>query len=202
MRASSRSRALLFIVGLALAAGASSAYVACGGETTDASGPADGSTADATTGDGGASGADSGPGADAGADTGIPPAGDSGPPDPGTVTCGAATCSTSTQQCCFNPQDAGASQCAPVGDGGCSPGTFSQTCNEAADCAGGNVCCLSASLGIPPDIKAACETSCSGFSLQLCKTSAECKNGQPCGAFPCRGYIIDSCGPPPMILCQ
>jgi hypothetical protein len=202
------------------------AAAACGGDDTNATGDAglDATSDGSATNDSGkadsATPADSGMGAGdaANADSATPPgdsgagAGDGGPgpgllPDPGAITCGATTCPDASgtppmnevrAYCCVLGPNTGnpvSQTCEYQNLGACESGK-PYYCDEAADCNAGLVCCMS------NDLRAwtACESTCTGVTL--CKSSAECTNGQPCTPVTCDGQHIGTCGPLPASLAQ
>ena len=122
--------------------------------------------------------------------------------EPSGVQCGSARCEGSTPICCFNGSvtSDGASCVGDSGDcggGGLTEPTFA-SCEKAADCASGELCC--ASWGpVPGTLTWMCATDCflgdegvdsvlSGFA-QVCQTSCECQSG-PCSDA---GYCLGSC---------
>jgi hypothetical protein len=64
-------------------------------------------------------------------------------------------------------------------------------CDETADCNAGLVCCMSTDLRP----WAACTSTCTGAGVILCKSSAECTDGQTCTPATCDGQRIGTCGP-------
>ncbi len=93
--------------------------------------------------------------------------------NPNVVDCGdGGFCGVNPGMCCLGPGVEGGATC--DFDGGCPPQTVTITCNEAADCPYGSVCC-----GTPPTeeggtLYAHCATSCSPSQVQLCRTNGEC----------------------------
>ncbi len=150
-------------------------------------GPADTGVADTGPADTGP--ADTGP-ADTGvADTGTP---DTGPADTGVADTGSDAGLLSTNPNQVYCGDTAGQLCA-AGDvccgawsgswsyacssSSCGLGQNSFTCNEKADCSGGNVCCatyapLSSNLN-----GSSCRSSCRSWQVQLCMTDAECGSG-------------------------
>jgi hypothetical protein len=131
---------------------------------------------------------------------------DAGPPpssDPGQITCAGAPCSVPAHYCCDDATaDGGTEKCVPASTSAC--GGLRRACDEAADCGGGQVCC------IPPNgaqfvaYNAQCAVTCKNdpLSYQLCKTDQECENGLTCVTQVCHGKEIRSCGPLPANRCQ
>ena len=114
--------------------------------------------------------------------------------DPAHITCGAKMCDAGTQFCCIT--DGGAKLVCDnlTADGGiptnvCA-GSTKATCDEAANCPQGQVCC--GFVGSSGGFSTSCQTSC-GTGLQFCRGSAECKSGQ-CTVQQCRGVTIETCG--------
>ena len=93
-------------------------------------------------------------------------------PDPGLLQCGASVCATATQLCCI----------ADNGSVGCVAGSSScagleRECDEAADCAGDDRCCVPMTARVFPAYRTQCAPGCDinkGFFFQVCKTQAEC----------------------------
>ena len=137
---------------------------------------------------------------DAGARDGAVVVADAGS-DPGVVDCNGTPCASNGSYCCVEPPP-GTIRCVPETTSSC--GGLRRQCDESADCPTGEQCF------IPPNaaIFVAYNTTCAAFvpgdpySYQVCKSSAECVNGQPCVAQNCRGQIIRTCGPIPAQRCQ
>ena len=119
--------------------------------------------------------------------------------DPGHVTCGTTSCDLAKQFCCIDdggasltcdddPPDSGGGPPPPPPPNGCT-GTKA-TCDEAADCPSGQICC--GFVGIGGGFATACETSC-GNGLQFCRGSAECVKGD-CVVQTCQGETVETCG--------
>src|ERR1700722_15800216 len=149
----------------------------------ESSTPRDGSatetSTDAATRDGGQ---------EAAIETGTPESGseagcvvpDGGSPcDPGVVTCGAAPCDVPSNFCCLAQGTPSATEtCDGIGT---SCTGLSEGCDETGDCASGSICCFVTSL-TASGVSCQAGTACSGgtFSIQICKTDAECDNATPC----------------------
>ncbi len=124
--------------------------------------------------------------------------------DPGVVTCNGSPCDTATSYCCDETTvPPNGQRC--VSNSVSSCGGLRRRCDEAADCTGGQVCC------IPPNaaMRVAYTTVCSKgpctddvLNYQVCKTSAECTNGQPCVTQQCAGYEMRTCGSLPVERCR
>lgn len=184
-------------------------FLACGGSGDTIPVDVDGGSVDGTAADSGgnatdAAASDSGP-VDSGSDA--PTRGDGGvpeggrPSDPGVVACGVATtCSPTPGEFCCVDVDGGFIGCGPGPSLSFCMGKFQEHCDESADCdAGVPECCVS--FGGPVDPPGtACRTSCAG-GVQVCKTSAECKNGMPCVVQTCRGQLLETCGAIPPAFC-
>jgi hypothetical protein len=134
--------------------------------------------------------------ADAPAALDAPAAADAGGGLPGQVACGAGTCpATSTmsmdldsESYCCAPASSGASAFCVHGNlGACESGNPFY-CDEAADCDPGLVCCSSTvRSGL-----FSCATVCG--EIQMCRSSAECRNAQSCGFRTCVGARYGFCG--------
>lgn len=177
-------------LGAALVA-ALAGYAACGDDSSGDGGGPDGTTTDD------AGGSDAVTPDDGGSDatpTGCVPIDGGLPCDPGHVACGAATCDTSKQVCCFADGGAKATCTTPrPTDGGKPPANAcvgtEAFCDEAADCPAGQVCC--GFVGSTGGFATSCATSC-GTGLQFCHGNAECVSGT-CTAQQCRGETIETC---------
>jgi hypothetical protein len=103
--------------------------------------------------------------------------------NPGRVSCGEAECSLPAEACCATLTT---TTCQAPG-ASCEGGGV-QRCDEAADCEGGNVCCLRLD---PDKPEATCEPGCirGASRLQLCKTDAECPEGT-CYVNRCAGGVV------------
>lgn len=136
-------------------------------------------------------GAEAAPTADAGGTTCDAP--DGGLPcDPGIVRCGAESCATPGEACCIS-QSGGApsATCQPKG-ATCNDPIVELGCDETGDCAAGEICCSSMSPSGAP--KVACAASCGTYGMQVCRSSSECTNGEPCVVQTCQGNIVQTCG--------
>jgi hypothetical protein len=165
----------------------------------DASSADDGAPTDATT------GSDTAVAADAGSDSSVAPAEASAPPatcqppsggaacDPGTVTCGGVSCSTSNSVCCTD-EDGGGS-CAADNSAGCPGGDLSQQCDETGDCSSG-VCCEEV-IGLGVAGPTQCMASCPSGWFQVCKSNTECGTGDGGGLNRC---VLQTCTQPPGLL--
>lgn len=126
--------------------------------------------------------------------------------DPGNIPCGGAPCAVPGGYCCDTPTlDGGVEKCVPATTSSCAG--LRRACDEAADCAGvtgAKVCCIPPNAAQLVAYNAQCVLSCKGdpFAYQLCKTSAECENGQACVTQTCAGHVISSCGPIPANRCN
>ena len=112
------------------------------------------------------------------------------------IACGNNLCDAGAQVCCIN--DGGTKETctvAPVTDSGKPPppnactGT-SMTCDEAADCPSGQICC--GFVGSAGGFATKCQTSC-GTGLQFCHGSAECLTGECTVQTQCHGVTIETC---------
>ncbi len=106
------------------------------------------------------------------------------------MPCGQTTC-TGGQVCCIWPMDPKyQSYCAAPGQCG---GHLSASCNEGADCAPGQVCCMEIDNGVGKSIS--CVTSCTG-NLVCTDNPTVCQGMDVCSpvdALP-EGFLI--CLPP------
>jgi hypothetical protein len=82
-------------------------------------------------------------------------------------------------------------------DAGCTGSASPFHCQYACECAAGDSCCGAIEKAFPYTGSASCQAvpsggSCTGpaaeATAQLCKQSAECKNGQPCIAQTCTAF--------------
>jgi hypothetical protein len=121
-------------------------------------------------------------------------------PDPGALACGAEVCDTSRQYCCAAASEAGVSRCNDDSVSACS-GLFQQ-CDEAADCPAGGVCCTVPGQAVRLSYTTVCASRCLLPSYQVCRTDAECRNGQGCMARDCLGTCVQTCGPINPLECQ
>ena len=125
---------------------------------------------------------------DAGADSGIVS-------DPHKLACETETCTTPNQACC-NFTDGGAA-CTDTSSLACGAnGGTKQDCKQAADCSpdGGTaiLCCDNGFNGPEHAPDFVCGAICAG--PQVCRTDAECTNGQTCVTQTCHGRVVDTCG--------
>jgi hypothetical protein len=137
----------------------------------------------------------SGGGADAaeasdGVDTGID-AGEVPESTPGVVICGPTPC-TLPSSCCATVPSAPGGPIPTV----CQASTescagYAITCDERADCAKGESCCIG--LGDGGDRRAACARACP--TIQACRTDGECLDGKTCKHLTCFGLRLWVCGP-------
>jgi hypothetical protein len=98
--------------------------------------------------------------------------------NPGQITCGETQCASSTDVCCVTFQnDGGVCQ---AKNQACTGGQ-KHSCDEAADCDNGSVCCLAISG------TACAKNDCGKFDTQVCKTSAECGDAGACSEYTCPG---------------
>lgn len=106
------------------------------------------------------------------------------PPTPGVVECFDSTCDrTKNESCCSDPDAAAGTHCGTS----CAFGTFSFSCDDGADCAPGQSCCIDGFGNV------SCQVSCSGE--RLCHANRDCAEGSLCVDVPCRGKTIGTCGP-------
>jgi hypothetical protein len=106
--------------------------------------------------------------------------GSAGGATPHTVACGAKPCQVGSQltsACCVSGLSL-ATVCIPTLGAGCANGGAAVTCDDAADCADGEICCGD-SVGMVPIT--VCAKNCKAGQDQLCRTDDECKGGGGCG---------------------
>ena len=142
------------------------------------------------SGGGGADAAEASDASTAAEDAGID-AGEVPESTPGQVMCGPMRC-TLPSTCCAD---------LPMGGGGPVPTTcqaaadtcagYAITCDERADCAKSESCCIG--LGDGGDRRAACARTCA--TIQACRTDAECLDGKTCKHLTCFGLRLWVCGP-------
>ncbi len=200
-----KARWLILGVSVALFASAG-AIAACGGDeaavVVGADGGPDGTTpstddgGNTTSEDGGGGGSDTGTTTEAGGGDG----GDGGLSNPGKITCGTTECATGTQSCCDPAVGDAGNYCRDAGGGGGGGGGgqcqgLASSCDEKADCADGGLCCLTVGGG---GAGIACRAACNNNRIQICKTSAECVQGDAgCQPYTCPGNrTIRSCTKP------
>jgi hypothetical protein len=143
--------------------------LACGGNVTGLGNGSDASTTDASTGSDAVNGTDGTTTRDAIGVDGVVTSdvGSSG------IPCGAVTCDSTSQECCFG--HAGGS-CIPKG--GACDGGITLTCSGPEDCpVAGDVCCAEASSG---GAGASCTTEAACHGLILCQTDEDCPDMERC----------------------
>ena len=142
---------------------------------------------------GSVSGNDGGTGSDAGSDGGTTSDAGGTTSDPGQVTCNGMPCAINANYCC---DDMNGERCVPQTFSSC--GGQRRSCDEAADCTMGSVCCYAISAAVPLAYSTECAppSQCGDLNYrpQVCKTSSECTNGQPCVLQVCKGKPIRTCG--------
>ncbi len=119
------------------------------------------------------------------------------PCDADKVYCGATSCDATTEDCCVDTRN-GSSTC---GAKGSCTGKAGLGCDEAGDCATGEVCCFSASGATPTG--ALCQTGPCGFGdySQSCRSDSECAGSGQCITGSCAGYKIQTCAAIPSTAC-
>ena len=182
--------------------GVSALVFACGGRTT------------ATT-DGGTGASGSMQGASPNGATSADESWDGGliGPTPGSVRCGNVDCNAKTDACCLqesgNPATNG---CASRDDALCNGTQVRRTCDEAADCNPGEVCCMEVVTSPPATIGSYCfrpdgsgaPGTCPTSEIVACSSDADCiaANAPPCVAQTCRGNVLQTCGLLPSEWCD
>ncbi|GAC1352678.1 MAG: hypothetical protein NVSMB1_17930 [Polyangiales bacterium] len=100
--------------------------------------------------------------------------------NPGKVSCRGTECALPDNFCC----DGTSTRCAVNATlgGTCENSAVFLRCDEPADCAGGQLCCLGFGLGSGSN----CSSDCgSGETLRLCKTTADCGGIGTCRNVTC-----------------
>jgi hypothetical protein len=116
------------------------------------------------------------------------------------LPCGSTTCNTSTDYCCVDTAaDGGGARTCVAPNGSCSPTATRINCKEAADCAGGAVCCGNfPMLGVQGTTS--CLASCTGAqNVQICRTDDECGIGSDAGEL--KKCVLQTCGSLTLQLC-
>jgi hypothetical protein len=119
---------------------------------------------------------------------------------PGFVACGDAACAVPANLCC---ETASTSMC-QVGDAACN-GTHVE-CEEKTDCKNGRICCLSLATEDNTTAVTSCQAgptcpTAAVASAQLCRSNAECPNGQ-CQFWICPLRVLESCTNPNPTFCM
>lgn len=128
----------------------------------------------------------------------VPDAGDGGddvPSTPGRIDCRGTFCETPRELCCIETPGAEIIwQCLETSEDE-SCGALLRECDEAADCAPGQVCCVPMTARPYPAYSTHCAATCddSFYWFQLCSTSAECA-GDSCVTQLCQGDPLRTCG--------
>ncbi len=125
------------------------------------------------------------------------------PCTPGVISCGTSSCDVPSQFRCDIP---GTSEtCQPAGLP-CAGTPIA--CNEASDCADGEVCCLASAS--TSEATFSCQKLVGGkcpiapvATAQICRSSTECASGT-CQFWNCLGSVVEACtNPVPSLdLCQ
>jgi hypothetical protein len=98
-------------------------------------------------------------------------------------------------------QDTGTGpQTCVIPKGGAMCGGVNWACDETADCAPGNACCLTLDMMVVKG--SGCTGFCQNPRLQLCQTNTECSGGMNCMATTCSGFVVKTCGGVPANLCK
>lgn len=101
---------------------------------------------------------------------------------PHSVPCGATPCmvgSTLGGVCCLSPISI-ATMCLPTLGAGCANGGTAVSCDDAADCMAGEICCADSAGN---QLVTVCLRDCKDGVEQLCRTDAECRKGGGCEPF-------------------
>ncbi|HLK35374.1 MAG TPA: hypothetical protein VKU41_01395, partial [Polyangiaceae bacterium] len=120
--------------------------------------------------------------------------------DPGMVSCGETSCSTSSSYCCQTNGDAGKTATCNAYNGATCTGT-SMKCNESADCATGDggaplVCCMTV-VGVGVAGPTSCQTSCGMGTIQVCRADSECGANSDAGDL--KKCVLQTCTAPAMM---
>lgn len=106
------------------------------------------------------------------------------------IECGNTFCDAAFEECCVT-FGMGMAQTSCVAQDTCPGSSFA--CSSASSCDGDQVCCLEPAGMMR--FEATCKTACmggpNGQGLQLCESSAECLNQEPCEATQ---IGLDVCG--------
>jgi hypothetical protein len=141
-----------------------------GGSTTSSGGTTDGGTTDGGTSSGASSGT------------------------PNQISCGTATCNSTTQKCCTTFEMGSlVSSCIATADD-CQGGA--QACDDKTDCPAGQICCAGGGGGGGGGggFGATCVTNCNG--IQICKAANECTDGGTCQQYTCFNRQVSLCRKP------
>jgi hypothetical protein len=111
-----------------------------------------------------------------------------GAPTPGSTACpeNLVTCSAPTNVCVaclgqLNPLKCQGTDDVASCPSGTAFGPFIRSCDDAADCAPGQVCC-----GDSSGWASSCAASCTDSEVQRCATCGECGPGKSCESGACR----------------
>jgi hypothetical protein len=97
---------------------------------------------------------------------------------PGLIECGSYMCIAGSDQACCASPTTGASACTLANQ--CAKPSVKIMCDEVTDCLTGTVCCAELLDGSGLVFSASCRNACVGTNtpVQLCSSSAECKQGE------------------------
>jgi hypothetical protein len=119
---------------------------------------------------------------------------------PGEVECANGTmCPVSGAGQCCESMTAGAA-CQTLGTE-CDGSLI--TCNEAADCGPGEICCISATGTTTATVSCQPGPTCPAGGLayaQICRSNNECPGGS-CSLWNCEGTTIEACSNPSTLVC-
>jgi hypothetical protein len=119
------------------------------------------------------------------------------PCDPGVVSCGGASCTTSSQFCCVGGAQGGAGDvCSPFNGASCPSSALAVACDEAADCSGALCCEQEVGLGVAGPTQ--CMASCPSGWFQACKSHSECNSHGDAGGL--NRCVLQTCTQPPGLL--
>ena len=122
------------------------------------------------------------------------------PSDPGLIECGATPCSADAGTVCFLGISPTESPRCVTRDQLPSGAPLIHECDEAADCEGGQRCCLQfVYRGTRQDISTTCDGQCAyGQGTQACRTDEECGSGGQCSGYSVGGgtLIVATCRAP------
>jgi hypothetical protein len=112
--------------------------------------------------------------------------------------CNNAECAVPANECCNTGTNTEA--CLPAGMA-CSGNKIS--CDEKADCTGGQVCCLDVTNELTDAFTISCLATCgTGIGkAQICTTNAECSGGA-CSVYNCENNLTEACESPAASFCS
>jgi hypothetical protein len=112
---------------------------------------------------------------------------------PGMIECGSELCTAGSDQACCASPTTGLAACGLTSQ--CAKPSLKIMCDEVTDCLTGTVCCAELLDGGGLVFSASCRNACAGpgTPVQLCSSTAECKQGE-CLWRTCKsGVQIQAC---------